>query len=212
MEIGLHHLPTNSGISEDDVERRNRVFWTAYAIEITISYNLGRPPSISEEHITAEYPVCSKETALAIQHIKHRRIQSRIISQVYCGALAVGCKIADERQQLISRLQIELDDWKVDSNALCSPRDKNPYPQRCVRLTTSIIMHWLTNAASGIDSTMAHALCSIGRVLCAPYLRPLRWNVAFVRLELMLTMCTTCSRIATCLPPGCWHKACCLQA
>ena len=173
VEIGLHYSSTNCGVSEDDIESRNRVFWTAYAIEITISYNLGRPPSISEEHITASYPAYSEETALAVQHINHRRIQSRIISQVYCGALAIGHKTAEEQQHLIAKLQTELDDWKVDVNALCLPSDMKPYPQRCVRLTTFNVMHWLTNAATGIDSTMAHLLYCIGRALCVPCLRPL---------------------------------------
>ncbi|GAB7328572.1 hypothetical protein MBLNU13_g00523t1 [Cladosporium sp. NU13] len=129
VEIGLHHSSTGCGASEDDAESRNRVFWTAYAIEITISYNLGRPPSISDEHITADYPTCSVETALAIQHIEHRRIQGRIISQVYCGALTGGHKTAEEQQQLIARLQTELDDWKVGVNALCPSSDESPYPQ-----------------------------------------------------------------------------------
>ena len=212
MEIGLHHSSTGCGISEVHTESRNRVFWTAYAIEITISYNLGRPPSISDEHITTDYPTYSVETSLAIQHIKHRRIQGRIISQVYCGAFAAGHKTAEEQQHLIARLQTELEDWKADANALCSPSDKNPYPQRCVRLTTYFNLHWLTNTATGIDYTTAHHLCSIGRALCAPYLRPHLWNVAFVRLGLTSTMYTTCSRTATCLHPGCWHKACCSQA
>jgi hypothetical protein len=135
VEIGLHHSTTNSGISEDDAESRNRVFWTAYAIETTVSYNLGRPPSISDEHIAADYPTYSAETALAIQHIKHRRIQGRIISQVYCGAVATTQKTAEERQELVEGLQTELDDWKADTNALCSRSDKSPYPQRCVRIT-----------------------------------------------------------------------------
>jgi hypothetical protein len=122
-------------MSEDDAESRNRVFWTAYAIEITVSYNLGRPPSISDEHITAEYPEYSVETALATLHIKHRRIQGRIISQVYCGTLSAVHKTLEEQQGLIARLQIELDDWKADTDTLCSPGDKSPYPQRFVRMT-----------------------------------------------------------------------------
>lgn len=135
VEIGLHHSTTNCGISEEEVESRNRVFWTAHAIEITVSYNLGRPPSISDEHITVDYPKYSAETAFAIQHIRHRRIQGRIISQVYCGTLSTVPKTAEEQQELIAKLQIELDDWKVDVNALCSQGDNSPYPQRCVRMT-----------------------------------------------------------------------------
>lgn len=135
VEIGLHHSSKQCGVSEDDAESRNRVFWTAYAIEITISYNLGRPPSISDEHITADYPTLSGETALAIQHIKHRRIQGRIISRVYCGALAAGHKTVEEQQEVIVRLQTELDDWNVDANALCLAHDNSPYPNWCVRLT-----------------------------------------------------------------------------
>jgi len=63
---------------------RSRVFWTAYSIEISLAYNLGRPPSIGEEHITARLPVVnSRDLSFGLHHIKHRRIQSRIVSQVY---------------------------------------------------------------------------------------------------------------------------------
>ena len=132
VEIGLHHSMTDCRVSEDEGESRNRVFWTAYVIEVTISYNLGRPPSIGDEHITADYPTHSAETALAIHHVKHRRIQGRIISKVYCGALAAGQKNVEEQQELITKLQNELDDWNVGTNALCSPSDECPYPQRCL--------------------------------------------------------------------------------
>lgn len=130
IEIGLHHSKADRSTLEQDTDERNRVFWTAYAIEITIAYNLGRPPSISDEHITADLPFHSVETALAIQHVNHRQIQGRIISQVYCGT--PQAKTTEEREALIARLQTELDDWRVAIGVLCSPGNDSPYPRRYV--------------------------------------------------------------------------------
>lgn len=133
VEIGLHHLAKSPNVPEHG-DVYNRVFWTAYAIEITIAYNLGRPPSIGEEHITAELPLQSSETALAIQHIKHRQIQGRIISQVYCGASPSEQKTAEKRSILVNKIQIELDDWRSAIDVLYSSGDQSPYPHRYVLL------------------------------------------------------------------------------
>lgn len=129
VEIGLHHS-AKSWNAPDHADAHNRVFWTTYAIEITIAYNLGRPPSIGEEHITADLPLQSAETALALQHIEHRRIQGRIISHVYCGTPQFQRKTSDEQSALINSIQMELDAWRSTIGALCPPGDKSPYPHR----------------------------------------------------------------------------------
>ncbi|KAG9780771.1 hypothetical protein KCU88_g3661, partial [Aureobasidium melanogenum] len=82
VELGLHCSHRNWRITEDDIDRRNRVFWTAYVIETTLAYNLGRPPSIVNDHITAKLPVCLGEGGLAVHHVRHRMIQNKIISNV----------------------------------------------------------------------------------------------------------------------------------
>ncbi|UKZ69642.1 uncharacterized protein TrAtP1_010647 [Trichoderma atroviride] len=51
VEIGLHCTDEVSDAPDGAKDQRNRVFWTIYAIEISLAYNLGRPPSIAEDHI-----------------------------------------------------------------------------------------------------------------------------------------------------------------
>ncbi|KAH7157958.1 fungal-specific transcription factor domain-containing protein [Dactylonectria estremocensis] len=127
-EIGLHCSPTVRHASEKERDERSRVFWTAYAIEISLAYNLGRPPSIGEEHITAGLPVITSETSLAVLYVKHRQIQSKIVSQVYCGNNAAWHLGADQKQHLISGLQTELDEWRTNITASQSEAgDAYPY-------------------------------------------------------------------------------------
>ncbi|CAK7223177.1 hypothetical protein SBRCBS47491_005117 [Sporothrix bragantina] len=125
IEIGLHHEPRRpvplstaeltpeQEVQEQAQDRRRRVFWTAYVIDISLAYNLGRPPSIGEEHITVRLPRRTGEAALGIHHARHRQIQSRLVSQVYAGRRAspVAAEVASET---INRLQAELDSWRVD--------------------------------------------------------------------------------------------------
>jgi hypothetical protein len=96
-----------------------------------LAYNLGRPPSIGEEHITARLPVNdSRDMSFALHHLKHRQIQSRIVSQIYyCRERGVS---HEKQDQLITSLQAELDDWRTTLQDIC-PRDSNTaYPHRYV--------------------------------------------------------------------------------
>lgn len=100
-------------MTEQDKDERNRTFWTAYIVEILLAYNLGRPPSIGEEHITARLPDSSSTMAICIHHIKHRQIQSHIINKVYGIAQLNDSMPEDEQYSVLSRLQKELDEWRV---------------------------------------------------------------------------------------------------
>ncbi|KAH7176399.1 fungal-specific transcription factor domain-containing protein [Dactylonectria macrodidyma] len=127
-EIGLHCSPTIRHVSEQERDERSRVFWTAYAIEISLAYNLGRPPSIGEEHITAGLPVITNDTSLAVLYVKHRQIQSKIVSQVYCGNNAAWHMGEDQKQLLISSLQAELDEWRTNiTSSQSEAGDAYPY-------------------------------------------------------------------------------------
>lgn len=45
IELGLHSSSNNPVLcGARETETRQRVFWTAYILEITLAYNLGRPP------------------------------------------------------------------------------------------------------------------------------------------------------------------------
>nr|UMZ45367.1 hypothetical protein [Paramyrothecium roridum] len=111
-EIGLHHSPRVSSTTEKDQDQRNRVFWTTYSIEISLAYNLGRPPSVGDDYITAVLPSVTDETQLACHYIEHRRIQSKILSRVYCANQTVEHSNLDRQQTIIADLQADLDCWK----------------------------------------------------------------------------------------------------
>ncbi|KAK7219719.1 hypothetical protein V2G26_007722 [Clonostachys chloroleuca] len=128
IEIGLHNKPKYWNPSEEEMDWKNRIFWTAYSIEISLCYNLGRPPSISEEHVTADLPLHSPQTAFAIRYITHRQIQSRIISKVYSSASGIRGQSLQLQQDQIACLQSELDDWRVSITVLCSENPESAYP------------------------------------------------------------------------------------
>ncbi|KAJ9212789.1 transcriptional regulator family: Fungal Specific TF [Paecilomyces variotii] len=57
IQNGMHRKYTGPGLDSRMVEVRNRVFWTAYTIEKRISILHGRPSSMSQEDVDAEFPV-----------------------------------------------------------------------------------------------------------------------------------------------------------
>ena len=144
MEIGLHYSPRDRQAPSKDLDGRNRVFWTAYAIEITLAYNLGRPPSVSQDHIVAQLPVIdSPDIALAVHHIKHRQIQSRIVAQVYYGSCREDGGVSpNQRQSLIAKLQSELDEWRIALQNACGKEPDAPYPLRCVNIRKRLAVEY----------------------------------------------------------------------
>lgn len=55
IDLGLHH-ETDRQSKLDPLERdmRRRLFWSAYCIDRNLATALGRPPSISDEWISAK--------------------------------------------------------------------------------------------------------------------------------------------------------------
>jgi hypothetical protein len=88
------------------------VFWTAYAAELTVAYNLGRPPSIPDEHVDALFPMELPDSVMALHHVRHRQIQSKIIAQVYCSPSRLERLSDVEKYRILHSLQDELDRWK----------------------------------------------------------------------------------------------------
>lgn len=113
----------------DELELRRRVFWTTYAIEITLAFNLGRPASISFEDADAPFPSNSEETALSIHHIKHRQIQEQMLCFVYRSRShdAVAIAELDESMSNIESLQQRLDEWHQELRELYHG-STSPYP------------------------------------------------------------------------------------
>ncbi|KAJ8117397.1 hypothetical protein OPT61_g1385 [Boeremia exigua] len=127
IELGLHHEHKLWYPSEQQLDQRRRVFWTAYAIEVTLAYNLGRPPSISHEHITTDLPKETYDVQSGIIHIKHRQIQGKIISQMYRASSQEHVPWEDQ-QRMIAELQGRLEDWRTSIPAAHGDLSSSPYP------------------------------------------------------------------------------------
>ena len=127
VEIGLHHDPKRWYASDEQVDQRRRVFWTAYAIEVTLAYNLGRPPSISHEHITTQLPTQTDDVQLGVLHIKHRQIQGKIMSKMYAVSSREDITW-EERQSVINELQADLEQWRATIPASDQNATPSPYP------------------------------------------------------------------------------------
>ncbi|KAM0250020.1 hypothetical protein ACHAQJ_008789 [Trichoderma viride] len=140
VETGLYCTPKPGGQQDVAKDQRNRLFWTIYAIEISLAYNLGRPPSIGEEHVAAELPKPTDENLFSLHHVRHRQIQSRVVSQIYGVNSRTRNMVAEEKQMLILDLQEELDVWQ--SNIPADPPSSmvHPYPHSTKATGTAFIM------------------------------------------------------------------------
>lgn len=113
----------------NELELRRRVFWTTYAIEITVAFNLGRPASISFQDADAPFPNNSEETALAIHHMKHRQIQEQMLCLVYRSRSHNSVRMSDidNGTSNIESLQQSLDEWHRELHELYR-QASSPYP------------------------------------------------------------------------------------
>jgi hypothetical protein len=128
VEIGLHCTSEASDASGGAKDERNRVFWTIYAIEITLAYNLGRPPSIGEDHIISALPKPTNENLTSLHYVRHRQLQSRIVAQIYGSNSNARNMPVEKKELLILDLQKELDEWQA--NIPADSRNDEPYPHR----------------------------------------------------------------------------------
>ncbi|KAL7786522.1 fungal-specific transcription factor domain-containing protein [Trichoderma afarasin] len=128
VETGLHCTPKTRDQSCSAKDESNRLFWTIYVVEISLAYNLGRPPSIGEEHIATELPRPTSENLLSLHHIKHRQIQSRVVAQIYSVNNRNRNMSTERTQILISNLQEELDEWLINIPLSSHTEGQHPYP------------------------------------------------------------------------------------
>ncbi|EAU37937.1 predicted protein [Aspergillus terreus NIH2624] len=127
IELGLHRHNDNWKLSEDELDLRRRVFWTTYAIEITLAFNLGRPASISFEDADAPFPKATEDMIMPIHHFRHRQIQEQMLSQVYRGRKRNIPTSTEETQLILDKLQDQLDRWHLELYEL-HRQSTSPYP------------------------------------------------------------------------------------
>ncbi|KAL6691344.1 fungal-specific transcription factor domain-containing protein [Trichoderma pleuroticola] len=128
VETGLHCTPKTRFQSDSAKDESSRLFWTIYVVEISLAYNLGRPPSVGEEHIATELPWPSNENLLSLHHIRHRQIQSRVVAQIYSVNNRNRNMSTEQNQELISNLQQELDEWRINIPLISHAEGQHPYP------------------------------------------------------------------------------------
>ncbi|KAJ7511773.1 fungal-specific transcription factor domain-containing protein [Mycena galericulata] len=59
--IGLHHNSSRWNLCDESSERRSRVFWQLFVADTSLSFSLGRPPSLSTAYIDCPFPTDTKE-------------------------------------------------------------------------------------------------------------------------------------------------------
>lgn len=93
-----------------------------------LAYNLGRPPSIGDEHITIPLPAETSNTLSSCHYIKHRRIQSKILHNVYRANSSGEALSTEQRQKVLADLQSELEEWRAQiSTSESQARESYPY-------------------------------------------------------------------------------------
>ncbi|RHZ52745.1 hypothetical protein CDV55_102117 [Aspergillus turcosus] len=78
LGLGLNR-DCNAEFSTSDVEERRNVFWVVYIIDRTLSFRLGRPPTISDEDIQVSEPASGK----FLHMVRLIKIESEIYTRLY---------------------------------------------------------------------------------------------------------------------------------
>ncbi|KAA8909979.1 fungal-specific transcription factor domain-containing protein [Sphaerosporella brunnea] len=125
IELGLHRDNNNWKFTPAERQLRRCVFWTAYTVEITVAFNLGRPPSITEEHIDAKLPEADPGLALAVHHVRHRQIQARMMASVYGAAVAES---NGDPEGTVENIQRALHEWFEALRGIFRWSEASAYP------------------------------------------------------------------------------------
>ena len=93
----------------------------------TVCFNLGRPVTLSDDHIDALFPSPERQSqtpepsiALALHHIQLRGIQTRIISEVYTVGKSKALADDHQRAEILASIQHQLDEWRSQLNVVYS--------------------------------------------------------------------------------------------
>ncbi|KAL4898198.1 fungal-specific transcription factor domain-containing protein [Aspergillus ambiguus] len=129
IDMGLHRHNPDWNFAPDEWDIRQRLFWVTYAMDRTVCFNLGRPLTLSDDHIDALFPDADGQKApdqeprigLAVHHIRLRRIQARIISEIYTVGKSRSTGIEDhQRAGVLCSIQSELDRWHGELKTIYS--------------------------------------------------------------------------------------------
>ncbi|KAJ5447540.1 hypothetical protein N7445_002361 [Penicillium cf. griseofulvum] len=109
VEMGLHRNLRDSRtrqLNSDDLNLRNRVFWSAYILDRAVSLTLGRPFALADHEI--DVPVHDSRKYQSFTHMCHlRRLESRIHREIF------GADVHEASDEKIDCFRYELDAWRL---------------------------------------------------------------------------------------------------
>ncbi|KAG0161430.1 hypothetical protein PDIDSM_8964 [Penicillium digitatum] len=109
VEMGLHRNLRDSRarrLNTNDLNLRNRVFWSAYILDRAVSLTLGRPFALAEHEI--DVPVHDSTKYQSFIHMCHlRRLESRIHREIF------GADVHEASDEKIDCFRYELDAWRL---------------------------------------------------------------------------------------------------
>ncbi|KAK9378666.1 fungal-specific transcription factor domain-containing protein [Kockiozyma suomiensis] len=112
--IGLHVNTNGYGLTESEINRRQRIFWVCYIIDKDMTLRTGRPPFISDQDVSTEVPTDDQKsivpTELFMSLIRFSRIQSKTYSRLYSAAASQLSQ--SELLDAIGELDKELLEWR----------------------------------------------------------------------------------------------------
>lgn len=139
--LGLHRKLEGFGLSQAELEQRQRVFWVMYVFEKDLCIRIGRPSAIDDcdVGISILTEPCDEEIAISVGSservtfypFQHMCALAVIQSKVYRDLYAVHSRIGTttERLESISKVDAELQHWKEQI-----PLDARPeHPIVCER-------------------------------------------------------------------------------
>ncbi|KAK4623535.1 ABC-transporter-regulating transcription factor [Fulvia fulva] len=114
---GLHRAaPLSQGLTEQDVEQRNRIFWAIYCLEKQIACQASRPSIIDDEEVTCSLPriTSPSDDAFSIAYCHSLIRISRALSTIEKRLSAVRCSRMDVTAtvQTVDELHSELETVK----------------------------------------------------------------------------------------------------
>ncbi|KAJ5232539.1 hypothetical protein N7468_005495 [Penicillium chermesinum] len=161
IDMGLHRHNADWKFSPDEWDIRQRVFWVTYAIDRTVCFNLGRPVTLSDDHIDTPFPNAESQSqspepsiALALHHIRLRIIQTRIINEVYTLGNSKTQDTAHQRGQILASIQEQLDEWRSQLRQIYSSH-QTPHSFKCDILAKGVRLEEVTETCRMCSNILA---------------------------------------------------------
>ncbi|OAL57190.1 hypothetical protein IQ07DRAFT_627077 [Pyrenochaeta sp. DS3sAY3a] len=128
--LGYHRQKTYENKRDGDAKMANRLFWSIYISDKTLSLLLGRASFLQDFDIDTEYPVTSTDSGRRpwdenfIMAIRMAQVQGRIFDQLYSPKALKAP--SEQRAQTMDDLASSIDNWRsqftqIDASKVAYP-------------------------------------------------------------------------------------------